>query len=205
MRFYIGINGKCCPANFPLFAFDIFIKLIEDIQGYLFSFLPSFFILNNFSSTFSSTRPGEKEFFMNLPLSEILTAWLLRQDYWPHRAFGAAPYLDRPPLHAQAANCSWHIVGTCRGGLIDFGKRYHKCTINELLEKLTSRQQTQNFSFHPPNLAGEKKDTRPARLPSKKKNPTKNCWAIQRQQLAKGQYFFRSRATAKNYSFWRIF
>jgi len=53
----------------------------------------------------------------------------------------------------------WFDFGEGKGGnLIDFGKRYHNCTINELLEKLTGHQQTQNFSFHPPNLAGEKKD-----------------------------------------------
>ncbi|MFC0771644.1 CHC2 zinc finger domain-containing protein [Terrimonas alba] len=53
----------------------------------------------------------------------------------------------------------WYDHGTGEGGnLIDFGIRYFKCSVTELLQKL-SLQQSPGFSFHPHSYqpAGEKK------------------------------------------------
>lgn len=53
----------------------------------------------------------------------------------------------------------WYDHGTGEGGnLIDFGIRYFKCSVTELLQKL-SLQQSPGFSFHPHGYqpAGEKK------------------------------------------------
>lgn len=55
----------------------------------------------------------------------------------------------------------WYDHGTGEGGnLIDFGIRYFKCSVTELLQKL-SQQQSSGFSFHPHSYqpAGEKKKT----------------------------------------------
>lgn len=55
----------------------------------------------------------------------------------------------------------WYDHGTGEGGnLIDFGIRYFKCSVAELLQKI-SQQQSPDFSFHPHSyqLAGEKKKT----------------------------------------------
>jgi len=79
-----------------------------------------------------------------------------RQDYWylsPFRNEESASFKVNRKLNL------WFDFGEGKGGnVIDFGKRYHNCTVNELLAKLSGQQQTQNFSFHPPFLAGEKKD-----------------------------------------------
>jgi DNA primase len=53
----------------------------------------------------------------------------------------------------------WYDHGTGVGGnLIDFGIRYFKCSVAELLQKI-SQQQSPSFSFHPLSYkqAGEKK------------------------------------------------
>jgi hypothetical protein len=55
----------------------------------------------------------------------------------------------------------WYDHGTGEGGnLIDFGIRYFKCSVTELLQKLPL-QQSPGFSFHPHSFqpAGEKKKT----------------------------------------------
>lgn len=81
---------------------------------------------------------------------------IARQDYWflsPFRNENSASFKVNRKLNV------WFDFGEGKGGdLLDFGKRYHNCSINELLEKLAGHQQTQNFSFHPPKFAGEKKD-----------------------------------------------
>lgn len=80
-----------------------------------------------------------------------------REDYWylsPFRKEQSASFKVNRNLNV------WFDFGEGKGGnLIDFGKRYHNCTVNELLVKLSSHNQTQNFSFHPPPLAGEKKES----------------------------------------------
>lgn len=55
----------------------------------------------------------------------------------------------------------WYDHGTGEGGnLIDFGIRYFKCSVAELLQKI-SQPQSPGFSFHPHSYqpAGEKKKT----------------------------------------------
>ncbi len=62
----------------------------------------------------------------------------------------------------------WYDHGTGKGGdLIDFGTLYYKCTVRELLERLSqsrpdnslSFQQPSPFQLLPPPGAGEKKDS----------------------------------------------
>ena len=81
---------------------------------------------------------------------------VIRQDHWY-----LSPFRDEktPSFKVNRKLNVWFDFGEGKGGnLIDFGTRYLKCTINELLEKLQGRQRSQIFSFHPPSQAGEKKD-----------------------------------------------
>lgn len=74
------------------------------------------------------------------------------QDYWylsPLRTEKTPSFKVNRKLNV------WHDHGTGEGGnLIDFGIRYFKCTVAELLERL-SGQDTASFSFHQqPSPAG---------------------------------------------------
>ncbi len=79
-----------------------------------------------------------------------------RDDYWflsPFRDEKTASFKVNRKLNV------WFDFGEGKGGdLIDFGTRYFKCSINELLEKLSHAKLAQNFSFPPPSQAGEKKE-----------------------------------------------
>jgi hypothetical protein len=77
------------------------------------------------------------------------------QDYWFY-----SPFRDEKTasFKVNRSRNIWFDFGEGKGGdLIDFGIRFHRCSISELLQKL-SQGQTLNFSFPPPSLAGEKKD-----------------------------------------------
>jgi len=79
-----------------------------------------------------------------------------RQDYWY-----SSPFRDekKPSFKVNRTQNVWYDHGEGKGGdLIDFGTRFFKCSVSELLEKLGSRLLAENFSFHPQPLAGEKKD-----------------------------------------------
>jgi hypothetical protein len=67
----------------------------------------------------------------------------------------------------------WYDHGTGQGGdLIDFGTRYFKCSVSELLDRLTPGNFNQTFSFHPPALsnttphrgAGEKEENNAGKI-----------------------------------------
>ena len=58
----------------------------------------------------------------------------------------------------------WFDFGDGQGGdFIDFGVRFYKCSISQLLQKL-SQNQGINFSFLPPLPAGEKKEQRGGKI-----------------------------------------
>jgi DNA primase len=80
-----------------------------------------------------------------------------RDDYWY-----LSPFRDEktPSFKVNRKLNVWFDFGEGKGGdLINFGTRYLKCTVNELLEKLRGSHPAQTFSFQPPSQAGEKKDT----------------------------------------------
>jgi hypothetical protein len=80
-----------------------------------------------------------------------------RDDYWY-----LSPFRDEktPSFKVNRKLNVWFDFGEGKGGdLINFGTRYLKCTVNELLEKLRGCHPAQTFSFQPPSQAGEKKDT----------------------------------------------
>lgn len=76
-------------------------------------------------------------------------------DYWylsPFRTEKSASFKVNQRLNV------WFDFGDGKGGdLIDFGTRYFKCSVNELLEKLSAGTPIISYSFHPPSTAGEKK------------------------------------------------
>lgn len=83
------------------------------------------------------------------------------QDYWylsPLRE-------EKTPSFKVNQNLNiWYDHGIGEGGnLIDFGLRYFKCSVKELLERLSASNIFTPFSFHPPErkplLAGEKKES----------------------------------------------
>ncbi|RKR84407.1 Toprim domain-containing protein [Mucilaginibacter gracilis] len=82
-----------------------------------------------------------------------------RQDYWylsPLREENDASFKVNRKLNV------WYDHAMGKGGdLIDFGTRYFKCTIGDLLQRLSDHSMV--FSFHPPlsgaAIAGEKKET----------------------------------------------
>ncbi|MCS3797985.1 CHC2 zinc finger domain-containing protein [Niastella sp. OAS944] len=70
----------------------------------------------------------------------------------------------------------WYDHGLGKGGdLIDFGTLYHKCSVNELLNRLSEYHTRPVLSFHPPTIsgnpsgansrvAGEKKETTESKI-----------------------------------------
>jgi hypothetical protein len=84
------------------------------------------------------------------------------QDYWylsPFREEKTPSFKVNRPLNV------WYDHGTDKGGdLIDFGTQYHKCTVRELLDRLSEYRPGSTLSFQQPSLsrplgAGEKKDS----------------------------------------------
>ncbi|PWT74947.1 MAG: DNA primase [Bacteroidetes bacterium] len=76
------------------------------------------------------------------------------QDYWY-----CSPLRDEKTasFKVNRARNIWFDFGEGKGGdLIDFGTRYFKCSVNELLEKLSQTPMSHHFSFHQPSIAGEK-------------------------------------------------
>lgn len=64
-----------------------------------------------------------------------------------------------PSFKVNRSRNIWFDFGEGKGGdIIDFGVRFHNCSINDLLLKLTDKKAL-SFSFRPPFLAGEKKET----------------------------------------------
>lgn len=82
---------------------------------------------------------------------------LNRDDYWY-----LSPFRDEktPSFKVNRKLNVWFDFGEGKGGnLIDFGIRYFKCAVSELLDKLQGSQPPQGFSFQRAIKAGEKKDS----------------------------------------------
>jgi len=83
------------------------------------------------------------------------------QDYW---------YLSplrketTPSFKVNRTRNVWFDFGEGKGGdLIDFGVNYFRCSTQELLERLSLNPLSENFSFHPPVIAG-KKEASPGKI-----------------------------------------
>jgi Toprim-like/CHC2 zinc finger len=62
-----------------------------------------------------------------------------------------------PSFKVNRTRNVWFDFGEGKGGdIIDFGVNYFRCSIGELLERLSSKLLSRNFSFHPPAIGGEK-------------------------------------------------
>lgn len=89
-------------------------------------------------------------------------------DYWYLSPFRKE---NTPSFKIHKSKNLWFDFGEGKGGdIIDFGTKYHNCSVSELLEKLSQNPPTKNLSFHPPITAakqfpgsrlaaGEKKET----------------------------------------------
>ncbi|WP_152269787.1 CHC2 zinc finger domain-containing protein [Agriterribacter humi] len=78
------------------------------------------------------------------------------QDYWY-----CSPFRDEktPSFKVNRARSIWYDFGEGKGGdIIDFGVEYFSCSVSELLEGLSKKSLSLNFSFHSPAFAGEKKE-----------------------------------------------
>jgi hypothetical protein len=84
------------------------------------------------------------------------------QGYWylsPFREEKTPSFKVNRPLNV------WYDHGTGKGGdLIDFGTQYHRCTVRELLDRLSEYRPGNTLSFQQPSLsrplgAGEKKES----------------------------------------------
>lgn len=79
------------------------------------------------------------------------------QDYWycsPFREEKTASF------KVNRTRNIWFDFGEGKGGdIIDFGVKYFRCSVNELLERLSEKSLSPDFSFHPLSIAGEKKET----------------------------------------------
>lgn len=86
-------------------------------------------------------------------------AKIRKQDYW---YLSPLRQEKTPSFKVNRAMNVWYDHGTGTGGdLIDFGKLYHNCSIAELLNRLpvgVPGASPAVFSFHPPLIAGEKKE-----------------------------------------------
>lgn len=79
------------------------------------------------------------------------------QEYW-----FCSPFREEntPSFKVNKNRNIWFDFGEGKGGnIIDFGIQYFRCSVNELLEKLSQTSLSQTFSFHPLSIAGEKKET----------------------------------------------
>lgn len=84
---------------------------------------------------------------------------IIRDDYWYHSPLREEKH---PSFKVNRKKNIWFDFGTGEGGtIVDFGIRYHQCSISEFLDRLKS-----SFSFHQPtaaqkfDAAGQKKKMR---------------------------------------------
>ncbi len=82
-------------------------------------------------------------------------------DHWYYSPFRSE---RTPSFKVNKALNLWYDFGEGQGGdLIDFGVRFFRCSINELLEKLGQVSRL-GFSFQPQNSAVEKKGTSDSKI-----------------------------------------
>jgi hypothetical protein len=96
-----------------------------------------------------------------------LVDWLEKLGYTPQNIRGNDYWYISPLRDEKTASFKvnrrkniWYDHGLGKGGtLVDFGKLYYRCSVKQLLARLSDTNAL-NVSFHPPALsfAGEKKD-----------------------------------------------
>ena len=91
------------------------------------------------------------------------------QDYWylsPFREEKTPSFKVNRPLNV------WYDHGTGKGGdLIDFGTQYHRCTVRELLDRLSEYRPSNTLSFQPPSRPDLSSPARPSFAGEKKESP----------------------------------
>ncbi|MFN4315306.1 MAG: CHC2 zinc finger domain-containing protein [Chitinophagaceae bacterium] len=109
-----------------------------------------------------------------------LVSYLASLGYQPQKVQGAdywycSPLREEktPSFKVNRNKNLWYDHGTGQGGdIIDFGTRYFKSSVSELLDRLASANPNQTFSFHPPANsatrpqpgAGEKEKDNPGKI-----------------------------------------
>jgi len=103
-------------------------------------------------------------------------------DYWylsPLREEKTPSFKVNRPLNA------WYDHGTGKGGdLVDFGTQYHKCTIRELLDKLSQYMPGNSLSFQQPSLPGPSSPPRPSLAGEKKESQDNKIVILDSRPLA---------------------
>jgi Toprim-like/CHC2 zinc finger len=91
------------------------------------------------------------------------------QDHWylsPLREEKTPSFKVNRPLNV------WYDHGSGKGGdLIDFGTQYYKCTIRDLLERLSEYRPGNSLSFQSPSLPGISFPAQPSFAGEKKESP----------------------------------
>ena len=104
------------------------------------------------------------------------------QDHWylsPLREEKTPSFKVNRPLNA------WYDHGTGKGGdLVDFGTQYHKCTIRELLDKLSQYMPGNSLSFQQPSLPGPSSPPRPSLAGEKKESQDNKIVILDSRPLA---------------------
>lgn len=103
------------------------------------------------------------------------------QDYWylsPLREEKTPSFKVNRKLNV------WYDHATGNGGnIIDFGTQYFKCTVAELLQRL-SGQGSQSFSFHPQQQSGQLHNVQLSPAGEKKENPESKIIIVDSRELA---------------------
>jgi hypothetical protein len=104
------------------------------------------------------------------------------QDYWY-----LSPLREEktPSFKVNRSLNVWYDHGTGKGGdLVDFGTQYHKCTIRELLDRLSEYRPGNSLSFQPPSLPGPSSPPRPSFAGEKKDSPESKIVILDSRPLA---------------------
>jgi DNA primase len=103
------------------------------------------------------------------------------QDYWylsPLREEKTPSFKVNRKLNV------WYDHATGKGGnLVDFDTQYFKCTVAELLQRL-SVLAVPSFSFHPPQQTGNQHIVQPSLACEKKENPEDKIVIVDSRPLA---------------------
>lgn len=124
------------------------------------------------------------------------------KDYWYLSPFRQE---KTPSFKINRSFNLWYDFGEGKGGdIIDFGKKFFRCSINEFLEKLTGYSKSKGLSFHPQNLATVINppllSVSPARAGEKKEASPGKIQVLAEKPLTSAQlfYYLQSRCIPQN-------
>jgi DNA primase len=104
------------------------------------------------------------------------------QDYWylsPFREEKTPSFKVNRPLNV------WYDHSTGKGGdLVDFGTQYHKCTVRELLDRLSEYRPGNSLSFQQPSLPDLSSSARSSFAGEKKESPDSKIVIVDTRPLA---------------------